>query len=77
MAQPNECVARPAPHPAGHRAGDRRDGDYRPDCAVKREIHAELADRYHIRAAIDDNPNVVQLWEELGIPVTVVPGWPG
>ena len=55
----------------------RADGDYRPDYEVKREIHAELASRYDIRAACDDNPNVVQLWNELGIPVTVVPGWPG
>lgn len=55
----------------------RRDGDYRPDYEVKREIHAELEDRYHIRAAIDDNPNVLKLWNELGIPCTVVPGWPG
>ena len=55
----------------------RRDGDYRPDIVVKREIHAELSARYCISAACDDNPNVLALWEELGIPVTVVPGWPG
>lgn len=55
----------------------RRDGDYRPDNVVKREIHAKLASRYQIRFAADDNPNVIALWEELGIPVTVVPGWPG
>ena len=55
----------------------RADGDYRPDYEVKRDIHAVLAARYDIRAAIDDNPNVAVLWEELGIPVTVVPGWPG
>ena len=55
----------------------RRDGDFRPDYDVKREIHADLASRYRIRHAIDDNPAVLELWNELGIPVTVVPGWPG
>lgn len=55
----------------------RANRDFRPDREVKREIHAALSDRYHIRAAADDNPNVIALWEELGIPVTVIPGWPG
>lgn len=55
----------------------RRDRDFRPDYDVKREIHDQLAARYDLRHAIDDNPNVVQLWNDLGIPVTVVPGWPG
>jgi len=55
----------------------RADGDFRPDYEVKRDIHAVLAARYDIKAAIDDNVAVVQLWEVLGIPVTVVPGWPG
>ena len=54
----------------------RADRDFRPDYEVKRDIHAELAARYDIRHAIDDNPNVLVLWRELGIPVTVVPGWP-
>lgn len=53
----------------------RQDGDIRPDIQVKREIHRYLSRHYDIRAAIDDNPNVVALWEEIGIPVEIVPGW--
>lgn len=53
----------------------RPDGDFRPDVQVKRDIHRYLARHYDIRAAIDDNPRVVALWTELGIPTTVVPGW--
>lgn len=53
----------------------RQDGDVRPDVQVKREIHRYLARQFDIRAAVDDNPAVVALWDELGIPVEVIPGW--
>jgi hypothetical protein len=53
----------------------RPDGDFRPDVQVKRDIHRYLARTYDIRGCIDDNPNVVALWEELGIPTEIVPGW--
>jgi len=53
----------------------RADRDFRPDFEVKRDIHADLARRFDIVHACDDNPNVVRLWRELGIPVRVVPGW--
>jgi hypothetical protein len=53
----------------------RRDGDIRPDIAIKREIYRYLKRHYDIRAAIDDNPAIVGLWTEIGIPVTVQPGW--
>ena len=53
----------------------RADGDFRPDYEVKRDIHAALTQRFTIHHACDDNPNVVQLWNEVGIPVRVVPGW--
>jgi phosphoglycolate phosphatase-like HAD superfamily hydrolase len=55
----------------------RADHDYRPDFQVKREIHDALAQRFTIAAACDDNPSIVALWNEIGIPVTVIPGWPG
>jgi hypothetical protein len=55
----------------------RADQDFRPDFHVKREIHAELAQRFTITHACDDNPAIVALWDELGIPVKVIPGWPG
>ena len=42
---------------------------------LKREIHAALTQRFDIHFACDDNPNVVRLWNEVGIPVKVIPGW--
>lgn len=53
----------------------RQDGDLRPDVQVKREIHRYLIRHYDIRGAVDDNPKVVALWHELGIPTEVIPGW--
>ncbi len=53
----------------------RQDGDGRPDVQVKREIHRYLARSFDIRAACDDNPAIIALWHELGIPTEIVPGW--
>ena len=50
----------------------RRDGDYRSNVEVKREIHSDLVAIFDIHAAIDDDPEVVGLWLEIGIPVAVV-----
>lgn len=55
----------------------RRDDDNRQDRLVKLEILEKLRESYEIVHAYDDNPNVIALWEEQGIPVTVVPGWAG
>lgn len=53
----------------------RPDGDFRSNRHVKREIHSQLARTYEIRAAIDDDPEIVELWQELGIPVAMVLEW--
>ena len=54
----------------------RTDGDHRKDYDVKREIFAEISETFDVIAAVDDNPNVVALWEELGIPeIEIIPGW--
>ena len=50
-------------------------GDFRPDTVIKRELHARFASKYNIVHAYDDNPSIVALWRELGIPTTIVPGW--
>ncbi|RZU28293.1 hypothetical protein EV284_6459 [Streptomyces sp. BK022] len=50
-------------------------GDYRPDYVIKRELLRSARNRYQVVRAWDDNPNVIRLWEQEGIPVTVVPGW--
>lgn len=53
----------------------RREGDHRPDYEVKSDIHARLSKSFDVIHAVDDNPNVIRLWNEKGIPTTVVPGW--
>ncbi len=54
----------------------RWDGCMYTDVAVKRIMHKYLSRNYNIVAALDDNPPIIGLWHELGIPeVEVVPGW--
>ena len=54
----------------------RDNDDQRRDYEVKRDILARIRSQgYQVVWAWDDNPNVVQLWLEEGIPVTWVPGW--
>lgn len=55
----------------------RPDHDFRKDVAVKKEILEELRQRFTVTHAWDDNPSIIKLWEDEGIPVTVVPGWDG
>lgn len=54
----------------------RPDKDYRSDVEIKREIfHRDIEPYFHVVAACDDNPAIIALWEELGIPVEIVEGW--
>lgn len=53
----------------------RADGDYRKDFVVKREMYDEASRVYEIIHATDDRPEIVALWNHLGVPVTVIPGW--
>lgn len=54
----------------------RADSDGRPDYEVKTDVLRNLrADGYRPVHAWDDNPSVIALWRQQGIPVTVVPGW--
>lgn len=57
----------------------RGDTDFRPDVDVKRDIYQILTRDYghNVVHAIDDNPSILALWEELGIPTTAVQGWVG
>lgn len=55
----------------------RRQGDDRKDVDVKRDILRFIMERWDVVHCIDDNPNVVALWEEFAFPVTVVPGYEG
>jgi hypothetical protein len=49
--------------------------DERVDKEVKSDILDELLETYDIIHAYDDNPSIIELWAERGIPYTVVPGW--
>jgi len=54
----------------------RQQGDLRSDDVIKRKTFAYLSRQYNVVAAIDDRPEIVDLWRELQIPeVEVVPGW--
>lgn len=53
----------------------RHDKDQRKDVEVKRDILARIRQTWEPVAAVDDNPSVVALWVEEGIPTHVVPGW--
>lgn len=45
----------------------RADGDNRHDYIVKREIYErEIKDRYNVVAILDDRPQVIRMWQELG-----------
>lgn len=65
---------------AGHGIGPallamRADGDRRRDAEVKRTLHGLVSEQFTPVLAIDDNPSIVALWRELGIPTVRVPGW--
>lgn len=53
----------------------RRDGDYRVDVEVKRDMLARIRQSWNVVHAYDDNPSIIELWESEGIPTTRVPGW--
>lgn len=53
----------------------RANDDGRPDYEVKRDILRSIQRTHRIVHAVDDNPHVIRLWAEHGIPTTVIPGW--
>ncbi len=56
----------------------RENGDRRKDFIVKKEMYISAVKHgYYIVRAWEDTPCVVDLWESLGIPVHVVPGYCG
>lgn len=54
----------------------RNDDDLRPDYEVKSDIHAQLLKDYEIWLAVDDNPEVLSMWESKGVAILDVGGWP-
>lgn len=53
----------------------RADKDQRPDYEIKRDLLDEIEEKYEVVLAVDDNPNVIRLWQERGIHTVTVPGW--
>ena len=53
----------------------RGDEDNRPDYEVKKDMLRTIEQAYNVIHAWDDNMNIIRLWQENGIPTTVVPGW--
>lgn len=53
----------------------RADADSRPDVEVKRDILMSVKKRWHVLAAWDDNPKIIELWKSEGIHCNVVEGW--
>jgi len=55
----------------------RKDDDNRPDYEVKKDILFSIKKHWNVFHAVDDNPNVIRLWEEHGIPTTKIGTWDG
>ena len=55
----------------------RSDEDDRPDYEVKKDILLKIKNHWNVVHAVDDNPNVIRLWENYGIPTTKIGTWDG
>lgn len=53
----------------------RANGDQRKDYLIKRDILVMIRATWVPVLAVDDNPAVLALWDEEGIPTHRVPGW--
>jgi FMN phosphatase YigB (HAD superfamily) len=55
----------------------RKDDDHRPDYEVKKDILNQIKKHWNVIHAVDDNPNIIRLWEEHGISTTKIGNWDG
>lgn len=53
----------------------RGDEDSRKDYEVKKDILETIRQAWTVVHAVDDNPRIIKLWEEEGIPNTIIDGW--
>jgi phosphoglycolate phosphatase-like HAD superfamily hydrolase len=53
----------------------RANNDNRPDFDVKKDILSTIRQAWNPIHAWDDNPSIIALWQQEGIPHTVVDGW--
>ena len=55
----------------------RADDDNRPDYEAKKDMLDKITEHWEVFHAVDDNPNVIRLWEDNGIPTTKIGTWDG
>jgi FMN phosphatase YigB (HAD superfamily) len=55
----------------------RADDDSRPDYEAKRDMLDKINTLWDVVHAVDDNPNVIKLWEDHGILTTKIGTWDG
>lgn len=55
----------------------RSDNDNRPDYETKKDILDKITSLWEVTHAIDDNPNVIKLWQDNGINTTKIGTWDG
>ncbi len=55
----------------------RSDDDHRPDYEVKKDILDKINNYWDVLHAVDDNPSVIQLWQENNITTTKIGTWDG
>lgn len=55
----------------------RKDDDNRSDYKVKEDILHKIKEHWTVVHAFDDNPNVIKLWKDYGIPTTKIGSWDG
>ena len=55
----------------------RADDDNRPDYEAKEDMLDKINKLWNVVHAVDDNPNVIRLWEDNNIPTTKIGNWDG
>jgi hypothetical protein len=55
----------------------RADDDNRPDYEAKKDMLDKINKLWDVVHAVDDNPNVIRLWEDHKIPTTKIGNWDG
>lgn len=51
----------------------RKEGDFRTDYEVKKEMYDQISMYYDVVRCVDDNPQAIRAWREKGVAVTTVP----
>ena len=55
----------------------RSDNDNRPDYEAKKDMLDTISRLWEVTHAVDDNPNVIKLWQDNNIPTTKIGTWDG